>query len=46
MKILFLGDIVGDVGFKSVKNSLPKIMSSKKIDFVCVNAEKSYILIV
>ena len=41
MKILFLGDIVGDVGFKSVKNSLPKIMSSKKIDFVCVNAENA-----
>ena len=41
MKILFLGDIVGDTGFKSVKKSLPKIISKKEIDFVCVNGENA-----
>ncbi len=41
MKILFLGDIVGDSGFKSVKNNLPNIISTKKIDFVCVNGENA-----
>ena len=32
MKILFLGDIVGDAGFKSVKKNLPNIVSKKGID--------------
>ena len=41
MKILFLGDIVGDLGFKAVKNNLPEIVKSNKIDFVCVNAENA-----
>ncbi len=41
MKILFLGDIVGDVGFKSVKQNLPKIILTKEIDFVCVNGENA-----
>jgi len=41
MKILFLGDIVGDSGFKSVKNNLPNIISKKNIDFVCVNGENA-----
>ena len=41
MKILFLGDIVGDTGFQSVKNNLPNIISEKKIDFVCVNGENA-----
>ena len=41
MKILFLGDIVGDTGFQSVKNNLPNIISSNKIDFVCVNGENA-----
>ena len=41
MKILFLGDIVGDSGFKSVKNNLPKIILKKNIDFVCVNGENA-----
>ena len=41
MKILFLGDIVGDTGFKAVKNNLPHIIKSKKIDFVCVNGENA-----
>ena len=41
MKILFLGDIVGDTGFKSVKQNLPNIILNKEIDFVCVNAENA-----
>ena len=41
MKILFLGDIVGNSGFNSVKKNLPKIILTKKIDFVCVNAENA-----
>ncbi len=41
MKILFLGDIVGDSGFKSVKKNLPNIILTRKIDFVCVNAENA-----
>ena len=31
MKILFLGDIVGDTGFKSVKKNLPNIILKKKL---------------
>jgi len=42
MKILFLGDIVGDVGCNSVKFNLSKIINDKKIDFVVVNGENSY----
>ena len=41
MRILFLGDIVGDTGFKSVKNNLPNIILKKEIDFVCVNGENA-----
>ena len=41
MRILFLGDIVGDSGFKSVKKNLPNIILEKKIDFVCVNGENA-----
>ncbi len=41
MKILFLGDIVGDAGFISVKKNLPNIILTKKIDFVCVNGENA-----
>ena len=41
MKILFLGDIVGNAGFKSVKKNLPNIVSKKGIDFVCVNGENA-----
>ena len=41
MKILFLGDIVGNSGFNAVKKNLPNIISAKKIDFVCVNAENA-----
>ena len=41
MKILFLGDIVGETGLNSVKKNLPNINELKKIDFVCVNGENA-----
>ncbi len=41
MRILFLGDIVGNSGFNSVKINLPKIIKKKEIDFVCVNGENA-----
>ena len=41
MKILFLGDIVGETGLNSVKKNLPNIIELKKIDFVCVNGENA-----
>ena len=36
MKILFLGDIVGNSGCFAVKKFLPDIIKSKKINFVIV----------
>ena len=41
MKILFLGDIVGNSGCDAVKNNLPKIIKEKKINFVVVNGENA-----
>ena len=41
MRILFLGDIVGDSGCVSVKKNLPKIIKDKSIDFVVVNGENA-----
>ena len=41
MKILFLGDIVGNSGCMSVKKYLPNIIKSKKINFVVVNGENA-----
>ena len=41
MKILFLGDIVGNSGFIAVKKFLPDIIKSKKINFVVVNGENA-----
>jgi len=41
MKILFLGDIVGNSGCKAIKENLPKIISEKKIDFVIANGENA-----
>ena len=41
MKILFLGDIVGDSGCEAVKKHLPKKIKEKKIDFVIVNGENA-----
>lgn len=39
MRILFLGDIVGRPGRKTVKTILPEIMAEKSPDFVLANAE-------
>ena len=41
MKILFLGDIVGNSGCNAVKNNLPKIIKDKSIDFVIANGENA-----
>ena len=41
MKILFLGDIVGNSGYFAVKKFLPEIIKSKKISFVIVNGENA-----
>ena len=41
MKILAVGDLVGEGGVKKLKELLPKIREEKKIDFVIVNAENS-----
>ena len=41
MKILFLGDIVGNSGCIAVKNNLPKIIRDKSIDFVIANGENA-----
>ena len=41
MKILAVGDIVGDVGLNKLKELLPKIIEKENIDFVIVNAENT-----
>lgn len=41
MKILTIGDIVGENGVKKFKEELPKIRAEYNIDFVIVNAENS-----
>ena len=39
MKILTVGDIVGENGLEKLKQVLPKLKEEMKIDFVVVNAE-------
>lgn len=39
MNLLFLGDIVGQEGYQSVKNYLSKLKNKLKIDIVIANAE-------
>ena len=39
MKILAVGDIVGENGLKKLRNELPKLNKEKNIDFVIVNGE-------
>ena len=39
MKILFLGDIVGKVGRRTVKNNLEKLVKKYQVDFVIANGE-------
>ena len=41
MKILFLGDIVGNSGCKAIEKNLPQIIKKNKIDFVIVNGENA-----
>ena len=41
MKILFIGDIVGKIGRKTVTKILPKLKKEHSIDFVIANAENS-----
>ncbi len=41
LRILFLGDIVGDPGRKAVINRLPSIKEERSIDFAIVNGENS-----
>ncbi len=41
MKVLAVGDIVGNAGVKELKDTLPIIKKEKKIDFVIVNGENS-----
>lgn len=41
MKVLVIGDIVGENGVKKFKEELPKIRAEQNIDFIIVNAENS-----
>ncbi len=41
MKILFIGDIVGEAGRKALREGLPKLVERLKIDFVIANAENA-----
>ena len=41
MKILAIGDLVGNSGVRKLKQELNKIIEEEKIDFVIVNAENA-----
>ena len=41
MKILFLGDVIGNSGCRAVKENLSNIIKHKEIDFVIVNGENA-----
>ena len=41
MKILMVGDIIGENGLDKVKQILPKLKAEKNIDFVVVNGENA-----
>ena len=41
MRILFLGDVVGDTGCSKIKINLPDQIKKNKIDFVIVNGENA-----
>lgn len=41
MKVLAVGDIVGDVGVRKVKECLKNIIEKNKIDFVIINGENA-----
>ncbi len=42
MKMLFLGDVVGSSGCRSIKQNLPSIIKTNCIDFVVINGENSF----
>ena len=41
MKILFIGDIVGEPGRKTVARHVPKLVRERGVDFVIANAENA-----
>ena len=41
MRILFIGDIVGEPGRRAVKTLLPKLREQHALDFVIANGENS-----
>ena len=41
MKILAIGDIVGEIGLKKVREILPKIRKEQNVDFIIANGENS-----
>ena len=41
MKILFLGDVVGNSGCKAINENLQEIISKHSVDFTIVNGENS-----
>tara|TARA_B100001123_G_scaffold360780_1_gene416989 strand:- start:1104 stop:1544 length:441 start_codon:yes stop_codon:yes gene_type:complete len=41
MRILFLGDVVGQTGCNAIKKNLQKIIEEEKIDFTIVNGENA-----
>ncbi len=41
VRILFIGDIVGEPGRKAVKNLLPRLQEQHRLDFIIANGENS-----
>lgn len=41
MKVLFIGDIVGEPGRNAIVGALPKLAASQNLDFVIANAENA-----
>jgi hypothetical protein len=41
MKVLFIGDIVGEPGRRAIKELVPKIVKREKIDFIVANGENA-----
>lgn len=41
MKILAIGDLIGNAGVNELKNRLPQIREKEKIDFIIVNGENA-----
>ena len=39
MKILAIGDLVGDIGLNKLKETLPNLIEAENIDFVIANVE-------